>query len=88
MALFIVPTLAACLLTAVLFGGTTIGNAESPLEAPYLHLNDVILFQGDSVTDGGRWRTGSDFNHIMGQDYGYIIAAEIGAVTRRATLRS
>jgi lysophospholipase L1-like esterase len=42
------------------------------------HKNDVILFQGDSITDGGRQREGSDFNHIMGQDYGYIIAAEMG----------
>jgi len=39
----------------------------------------VILFQGDSITDGGRQRTGSDYNHIMGQDYGYLIAAQIGA---------
>jgi lysophospholipase L1-like esterase len=43
------------------------------------HLHDVILFQGDSITDGGRQRTGSDYNHIMGQDYGYIIAANVGA---------
>jgi lysophospholipase L1-like esterase len=46
---------------------------------PVLHKDDVILFQGDSITDGGRLRTGSDYNHIMGQDYGYIIAAQIGA---------
>ena len=39
----------------------------------------VVLFQGDSITDGGRWRQGSDYNHIMGQDYGYIIAALVGA---------
>ncbi|MDR3745882.1 MAG: SGNH/GDSL hydrolase family protein [Acidobacteriaceae bacterium] len=54
--------------------GTT---AQEPL--PFLHAQDVILFQGDSITDGGRARTGSDYNHIMGQDYGYILAAEIGA---------
>jgi lysophospholipase L1-like esterase len=46
---------------------------------PFFHAHDVILFQGDSITDGGRWRTGKDYNHIMGQDYAYIIAAEIGA---------
>jgi lysophospholipase L1-like esterase len=45
---------------------------------PFFHKNDVVLFQGDSITDGGRQRTGSDFNHIMGQDYGYILAAEVG----------
>lgn len=50
--------------------------AQQPL--PFLGPNSVILFQGDSITDGGRMRTGSDFNHIMGQDYGYILAAEIG----------
>jgi lysophospholipase L1-like esterase len=46
---------------------------------PVLHTNDVILFQGDSITDGGRQRKGSDYNHIMGQCYPYIIAATIGA---------
>jgi lysophospholipase L1-like esterase len=50
---------------------------QEPL--PFLHAHDVILFQGDSITDGGRQRTGSDYNHIMGQDYGYILAAQIGA---------
>jgi len=47
---------------------------------PVFHQNDTILFQGDSITDGGRWRTGSDYNHIMGQDYGYILSAELGAL--------
>lgn len=46
---------------------------------PILHQNDIILFQGDSITDGGRARTGNDYNHIMGQDYAYIIAARLGA---------
>jgi len=45
---------------------------------PCLPKDDVILFQGDSITDGGRARTGNDYNHIMGQDYGYILAAELG----------
>ena len=52
-------------------------GAQEPL--PFLQPHDVILFQGDSITDGGRQRTGSDFNHIMGQDYAYILAAQIGA---------
>jgi lysophospholipase L1-like esterase len=51
--------------------------AQQPL--PFLHAGDIILFQGDSITDGGRQRTGSDFNHIMGQDYAYILAAQLGA---------
>ena len=37
-----------------------------------------ILFQGDSITDGGRGY-GDDPNHILGQDYAYLIAARCGA---------
>ncbi len=44
-----------------------------------LSKGSVVLFQGDSITEGGRWRQSSDFNHIMGQDYGYIVAALVGA---------
>ena len=51
--------------------------AQEPL--PFLHRQDVIVFQGDSITDGGRQRTGMDYNHIMGQDYAYILAAQIGS---------
>lgn len=43
-----------------------------------LQQNNVVLFEGDSITDGGRQRTGSDFNHIMGQDYAYMIAGDLG----------
>jgi len=35
------------------------------------------LFQGDSITDGGRGRT-ADPNHILGQDYAFLIAAKYG----------
>ena len=52
--------------------------ADDPI--PVFHKDDVILFQGDSITDGGRQRTGNDFNHIMGQDYAYIISAQLGAL--------
>jgi lysophospholipase L1-like esterase len=52
-------------------------HAQQPL--PFLQAHDVVLFQGDSITDGGRQRTGSDFNHVMGQDYAYILAAGIGS---------
>ncbi|MGB8353070.1 MAG: SGNH/GDSL hydrolase family protein [Chthoniobacteraceae bacterium] len=45
---------------------------------PVFHKADVVLFQGDSITDGGRARTGSDYNHTMGQDYAYIISARLG----------
>ena len=62
---------------AALFFLPALAIAQEPL--PFLHAKDVIVFQGDSITDGGRQRTGSDYNHIMGQDYAYILAAEIGA---------
>jgi lysophospholipase L1-like esterase len=52
-------------------------EAQKPL--PFLQAHDVILFQGDSITDGGRQRTGRHYNHIMGQDYAYILAGQIGA---------
>ena len=37
-----------------------------------------IVFQGDSITEGGRGY-GDDPNHIFGQDYAYLIAARCGA---------
>lgn len=37
----------------------------------------VVLFQGDSITDGGRGRT-DDPNHILGHGYAYLVAAELG----------
>ncbi len=40
--------------------------------------NDIILFQGDSITDGNRGRS-SDPNHIHGHGYQYILAGEMYA---------
>ncbi len=40
--------------------------------------NDVILFQGDSITDGNRGRS-KDPNHIHGHGYQYILASEMYA---------
>ena len=40
--------------------------------------NAVILFQGDSITDGNRGRN-EDPNHIMGHGYAFSIASRIGA---------
>ncbi len=37
----------------------------------------VILFQGDSITDGARARN-EDPNHVLGHSYAYIIAAKLG----------
>ncbi len=40
--------------------------------------NDVVLFHGDSITDGNRGRN-SDLNHIHGHGYQYILASEMYA---------
>jgi lysophospholipase L1-like esterase len=36
----------------------------------------TILFQGDSITDGGRTRN-SDWNHVLGHGYAYLIASRL-----------
>jgi lysophospholipase L1-like esterase len=59
-------------------------TAEKPLH--FLHQGDMVLFQGDSITDGGRQKAGGDFNHIMGQDYAYILAGEIGSEVPKRNL--
>jgi lysophospholipase L1-like esterase len=64
-------------IAAVIFVFCSSALAQQPY--PFFHPGDVILFQGDSITDGGRQRTGSDYNHTMGQDYAYILAAKLGA---------
>lgn len=55
----------------------SLAQAMPPLAV--LHAGDTVVFQGDSITDGGRMRTGNDYNHTMGQDYAYILAARLGA---------
>lgn len=40
--------------------------------------NLIVLFQGDSITDGNRDR-GNDLNHILGHGYAYIIAGKLGS---------
>lgn len=65
-----------CSSLALLLLSPLFAFAQEPL--PFLHQGDLIVFQGDSITDGGRQRTGLDYNHIMGQDYAYIIAAQVG----------
>jgi lysophospholipase L1-like esterase len=66
---------ALSLLAAVSSASTM--RAADPL--PAFHQNDVIVFQGDSITDGGRARSGDDHNHTMGQDYAYMISGQLGA---------
>ena len=41
-----------------------------------LNKNDVVLFSGDSITDGDRGKS-MDCNHIMGHGYQYIVAGRL-----------
>ncbi|MBE6820218.1 MAG: hypothetical protein E7516_04130 [Ruminococcaceae bacterium] len=41
-----------------------------------LSKNDVVLFSGDSITDGNRGKS-MDCNHIMGHGYQYIVAGRL-----------
>ena len=41
-----------------------------------LNSNDIILFSGDSITDGNRGHK-MDCNHIMGHGYQYIVSARL-----------
>jgi lysophospholipase L1-like esterase len=60
----------------VLLGPVLLHSADVPAA---FRPGTQILFQGDSITDGGRGWT-ADPNHILGQDYAYLIAAKYGAV--------
>ncbi len=40
--------------------------------------NSIILFQGDSITDGARSRK-EDLNHVLGHGYAYLLSARLGA---------
>lgn len=42
-----------------------------------LSKNEIIVFAGDSITDGGRSRN-MDLNHNLGHGYQYILAAKLG----------
>ena len=42
----------------------------------YLTGNDIVLFSGDSITDGNRGRK-MDCNHIMGHGYQFIVSAKL-----------
>ena len=41
-----------------------------------LRQNEIILFQGDSITDGNRGRN-LDPNHVMGHGYQFIVGAKL-----------
>jgi lysophospholipase L1-like esterase len=74
------PILKWLLVGAVALLGACESPAVSREPMTVFRPGDRILFQGDSITDGGRQRTGDDMNHIMGQDYAYLIAARVDAL--------
>ncbi len=47
-------------------------------DPPNLPNGGVVLFQGDSITDGGRGRS-LDPNHILGHSYAFLVAARCAA---------
>jgi lysophospholipase L1-like esterase len=73
------PVMLPILLVPLLLAAQRMNRPPTHAEYSFLKQNSVILFQGDSITDGGRQRTGTDQNHIMGQDYAYLLAAQLGS---------
>jgi len=73
------PMLFLILLVPLLLAAQRMNRPPTHAEYSFLKQNSVILFQGDSITDGGRQRNGTDLNHIMGQDYAYLLAAQLGS---------
>ena len=43
----------------------------------YLKKSDVVLFQGDSITHGGRGENPKDQNHVLGHGYQSLIAGRL-----------
>lgn len=62
-----------------LSGGLSNQTYAQPFK-PLFDVNEgggpVILFQGDSITDGNRTRN-NDWNHIMGHGYAYLAASRL-----------
>ena len=61
---------------------TQIGRADTPQPpaSSFFHPGDVVLFQGDSITDAGRKRdVQSEVNHqgALGNGYAFIAAADL-----------
>ena len=54
----------------------------------YLKSDDVLLFQGDSITHGGRGLSQTDLNHVIGHGYQDTIAQTLGLanIERRPTI--
>ncbi len=48
------------------------------IQETFLPTDCLVLFQGDSITDGGRGRS-DDPNHVLGHSYPFLIASEAAA---------
>ena len=61
-------------LAMMISASSLVAQTDVPLFKP----ESRILFQGDSITDGGRGRN-ADPNHALGHSYAFLIAARYGA---------
>lgn len=80
-------TAAVCAGSVACGGGEVRGAARAGLyeyPKPAFKKGSTILFQGDSITHGGR---GRDPNHYMGHSYAYLVAARLGADMPQQDLR-
>ena len=74
---FTILNFAQLIFLTLLFGLSSVDAQKNRLPADFTQ-NARIVFQGDSITDGGRGRTG-DPNSILGQSYVFLIAAPLAA---------
>ncbi len=72
------------LITATCFAAEPAPESSPTDVLPAFAKDCRILFQGDSITHGGR---GNDPNHFMGHCYAYIIAAKYGAALPERNLQ-
>ncbi len=67
---------AICLSAAVAALWSPARAADTP--PAVFHKGARVLFQGDSITDGGRDKSGRYLDHTLGHGYPYLIAANYG----------
>jgi lysophospholipase L1-like esterase len=66
-------------LGAIISGVPALASAMPSAKAGSSQEGDgyTFLFQGDSITDGNRSRN-SDWNHVMGHGYAFLVASRLG----------
>jgi len=65
-------------ITAALLLAMHAASFAADNDAAIFQAGNRILFQGDSITDGGRGRN-NDLNHVLGHSYAFLVAAKYGA---------